>query len=1074
MSSRDVPGDVLPAMLSLRGNLWGREKQLAKLEELASKVHGEDSGTTDSKQVAFVHGPSGSGKTSICNALKRRFPSHRFLFGKFDQYQDNSAPYSTLVQAFEGSLIVESDDTTVGPLQPEIISEKVGSEAYRVLCELVPSFSPTASEISEEQFDDQDHSSKLMMAAELLAIAVTTFLSAIACEESPAVLVMDDLQWADEDSLVVLNVIIQSPEVKNLLLLGIYRDDDEETMGKPLVSFLGTNHGMSHVHSISVRNLDQANAFALVADVLSIDVDSPDQTYEQLVKLIFRKTLGNPYFIVQFLSMLYRSGLLKFNFATEKWQWDLATVQEATSVADNVVVMLTHAVQSIPLSTLNLLQLASCLGYVFDVDLLKQIFELSRTHKDDTCKVFRPFKDHGESKDNMEQEGILSFSSMLKRLVEENFLQPSGKNLYRFTHAVYELVPSGKQREELHWYIGKYIEAMITSEPKARAKFLFLAADQLNRGSSCIGNEDERIGLMRLNCDAAHMATQRNGLDFIGLFLNKALDLMNETDWETSYELILNIHNKYVFLQASGGRYEEGIEKINVILERAKRQQDTIVALMSRAKIRTSQLHFQLALCDAKKALRLCGERLPIAHSLSVSRELNRAKRMIRDLSDEDLLRPTGEVTDDRKKLAMKTYLTTAICGWQLNHHLIALSFLGMFRATCKYGRSIFTGTGFTSFGALLATNGDVEMAYRFADLGLRAQKPEDTRPDTSMPAYCSVLHAKLPLASLVEPCLLGYRKGLEMGNTFYGSIAMGVYADAYKGCGLPLDTFASDLNKFASQLKILRCEFMLCFILPTMQLALNLTGQSVDPVKVTWDVITKHGHLNDGVDPSRSPKAELQREFTQAFNAYILRDVHTAEMSLKQLCKKPRRKRRYEMNHFNNYFFALTEGLVGFWLGKEKQTRWYRRFALSAIKWFQKRRNLNTVPLVLLLEAQKAATESSVDYANVRKLYDNVIVMLARSGQIHYGAIANEQAGEFLLGHDDSIAAIQYFESAAQLYQEWGASIKAQDLIQKHSLRADRVDSIGTTLRGRERFSSRKDSAGLNDSAKRDLIQEQ
>ena len=1075
--------DILTARISTRGHLWGREKQETKLKQVASLIQKESS---DCKQVALVHGPSGSGKTSLCNALRPLFPTYRFMAGKFNQYQDNSSPYSALVQALEGLLVDDNnnDDETREKISPESLLESLGPEAYRVMCELIPAFAvSTPTTESEEELDGNHESSKIIMASELLAIAVETFLNAISSSKHPTVLVVDDLQWADDDSLTVLNVIVHSREVSNLLLLGIYRDDDDddEPNSEGFRSLLQSAQRLQDVHDISVENLDLDHVSALVGDLLCMDPVNTSQESILLVDLIYRKTSGNPYFIVQFLVMVQRSGLLKFNYATEKWQWDLPAIQSATTVADNVAVMLTDAVKNLPLSQLRTLQLAAYLGFVFDVGLLEPLLELSQSCAGDTCRVFLPLKDgRGETKAQDDGE-LLPFPEMMGRLVQENFLQADGNNLYRFTHdklqqTVYELVLEGKARDELHWFIGKYIEEMITNQPKSRSKFLFLAADQLNRGSSCIDSEEERLSLIRLNLEAGQLAKQRNGLDFIGLFLCKAMHLIRKRDWEGSYELVLELYNSMAFFEATRSRHEGGIAMVEIILQRARRPEDTIIALVARSKIRAAQLEFNLAIKDCKTALRLCGERLPAANVFVVVRDLLMAKRMVNGKSDEELLQdiPT-EMVDMTKMIAMKTFLTAAVCGWYVNNYLMALCALGQFRTTYKYGQSPYTGTAMACFGALLAGYGNYELGYRFGQLGLGI-KPGDTRPDATMAAYASVVHLKLPIASLVEPCLAGYRKGLEMGETFFGSICLGLYADAYKGCGLRLDTFAADIGKFAGQLKTVRRDFILCLLLPNMQLAMNLSGQSEDPMKITWDILVKHGYFNDGVSPSQAPRAVLQLDSLQMFNSYILRDIATAETVLNRLRRLSTKRRRYDLNHFNNYFFALTEGLVGFWLGSRKQNARYRRFAIRAIQWLKKRPNLNTVPLRLLLEAQKASTERSLDVTRVRSLYDSVIVAFARSGLVHYNAIANEQIGEFLLGYNEPVAAAQYLKRSAQLYREWGATVKVEQLMKLYSLHIDGGSgSLGTTLRGRERFSARLDTAGSgSESARRGLIEEQ
>ena len=279
--------------------------------------------------------------------------------------------------------------------------------------------------------------------------------------------------------------------------------------------------------------------------------------------------------------------------------------------------------------------------------------------------------------------------------------------------------------------------------------------------------------------------------------------------------------------------------------------------------------------------------------------------------------------------------------------------------------------------------------------------------------------------------------------------------------CGLRLDALASDLSKYAEQVKMIHGDFMLCMMLPTLQLALNLIGQSDDPVTINWEIILQHGYCNEGVEIAVT-NASLQLNCTQMFNSLVMKDMETAEMAFRNVQGFPRYNRMFQLNYFNKYFCMLTEGLVGFWLGKEKRNT-YRKSAKQTIHWFKERPNLNTVPLRLLLEAQEAATGRQVDPARVKTLFDNVIVMLARSGLVHYGAIANELAAEFLMDNKMSVEeAKQYFMRSMELYMEWGAIVKVEALERLHDLSRDdntTTTKIASTLRGRESFSSRVDA---------------
>ena len=245
--------DLLSSRLSAMSNnhhkgLWGRQTQLDQLQALARLVQGSEA----NKQVALVHGPSGCGKTSLCHALKSSTttttstpaatgndaaaapsnnPTYGLVFGKFDQYQDNSVPYSALAQAMEGAFF----DMT--RQESQALVRSLGPDCLGVLCTLVPASeaflsydwsSSRSSESSSKAWNDkrqeptpttlhnshdktrpkqdgtslssspQGASGKLVLSSTLLGLAMTKFLTQISSSQRPTILVLDDLQWADQ------------------------------------------------------------------------------------------------------------------------------------------------------------------------------------------------------------------------------------------------------------------------------------------------------------------------------------------------------------------------------------------------------------------------------------------------------------------------------------------------------------------------------------------------------------------------------------------------------------------------------------------------------------------------------------------------------------------------------------------------------------------------------------------------------------------------------------------------------------------------------------------------------------
>jgi DNA-binding CsgD family transcriptional regulator len=106
---------------------------------------------------------------------------------------------------------------------------------------------------------------------------------------SPAILVVEDLHWADEATLDVLKLLGRRIESVPALLLLTYRDDELDR-GHPLRLLLGELPGGDEVLRL---RLDRLSPAAVAKLALSQGVD-PDELY--------RKTEGNPFFVTEVLA----------------------------------------------------------------------------------------------------------------------------------------------------------------------------------------------------------------------------------------------------------------------------------------------------------------------------------------------------------------------------------------------------------------------------------------------------------------------------------------------------------------------------------------------------------------------------------------------------------------------------------------------------------------------------------------------------------------------------------------------------------------------------------------------------
>src|SRR6185437_9522991 len=66
-------------------------------------------------------------------------------------------------------------------------------------------------------------------AAKRLEMTFANFLCAFASPDAPVVFFLDDLQWSDRNSLMLLQQFLLHPNCKNVVIIGSYRNDQIES-----------------------------------------------------------------------------------------------------------------------------------------------------------------------------------------------------------------------------------------------------------------------------------------------------------------------------------------------------------------------------------------------------------------------------------------------------------------------------------------------------------------------------------------------------------------------------------------------------------------------------------------------------------------------------------------------------------------------------------------------------------------------------------------------------------------------------------------------------------------------------
>ena len=185
------------------------------------------------------------------------------------------------------------------------------------------------------------------------------FLGVFARKEHPLALFLDDLQWLDAATLDLLEHLVTHSQVRHLLLVGAYRDN-EVSPSHPLLRTLDAiRKAGARVQEIVLAPLGIDDIGQLVADAMHCDLERA----RPLAQLVQEKTGGNPFFAIQFLTTLADEGLITFDPVAPAWQWDIDRIR-IKSYTDNVVDLMAGKLKRLSAPTQEALKQLACLGNV--------------------------------------------------------------------------------------------------------------------------------------------------------------------------------------------------------------------------------------------------------------------------------------------------------------------------------------------------------------------------------------------------------------------------------------------------------------------------------------------------------------------------------------------------------------------------------------------------------------------------------------------------------------------------------------------------------------------------------------
>jgi predicted ATPase/two-component sensor histidine kinase/GAF domain-containing protein len=682
----EARGDIAPFATGSRDasrrllvpeTLYGRAAEIAALLAAFERVV-----STGAPALVLVAGVPGVGKSALVSELHKVLVPSRGLFaaGKFDQFR-RDVPYATLAQAFQGLVrqILGETDAEVARWR-RLLGDALGASGQLAVAlvpelELVVGPQPPLAELPPHD------------AQKRFQVLLRRLLGVFARREHPLVLFLDDLQWLDGATLELLHGLLVEDDVRHLLLVGAYRDNE-----------VGPDHGLSRalgqvrrsgadVRELVLAPLTLADVGQLVGDALRWD---PARA-AALARQVHDKTGGNPFFAVQFLAALADEGLLDFDPGTARWSADLAGIA-ARDVTDDVVGLMVETLIRLPAPAQDAVQRLACLGSEVAVPTLA-----AAVGGDDDALHAALW-------------AAVKAGLVLRRDGAYGFLHD------RVQEAAYALIPHD-ERAGFHLAIGRRLLAHLPARRQADA--IFDIASQFQRATALVTAPGERLQVATIDLAAARRARDATAYASALVYLDEADRMLGEAGWREQPAVAFAIGFLRAECELLSGDLDAADERLRGLAGRAASRVDE--AAVARLRM---QLYTMVGRSD--RAVDVCLDYLRgvgidwVAHpdDRAVEIEMSAMWRRIGDRPIEALL-DLPAMTDPEQRATMDVLTTVQPPALFTDQNLHSLVVGRLTRLSLDHGNSDGSCYAYAVLGVVLGAHmGDYPAAYRFGKLG--------------------------------------------------------------------------------------------------------------------------------------------------------------------------------------------------------------------------------------------------------------------------------------------------------------------------------------------------------------------
>ncbi|MGA2128077.1 MAG: AAA family ATPase, partial [Xanthobacteraceae bacterium] len=981
-----------PDRLLIPEKLYGRTREVETLLASFDRVV-----STGAPQLVLVSGYSGIGKSSVVNELHKVLVPPRGLFAacKFDQYR-RDIPYAMLVQAFQGLVrpLLGKSEAELARWRDALL-DALGANG-RLMVDLVPGL--------ELVIGDQPPVPELppQDAKRRFELALRRFIGVFARPERPLALFLDDLQWLDAATLDLVEALLSEPEMRHLLLIGAYRDNEVDAAHPLMRKLDAIGKAGGKIEEITLAPLAPEDLGQLIAEALRC---TPERALP-LTRLVHEKTAGNPFFVLQFLYALAEERLLAFDDGASRWTWDVARIR-AKGYTDSVVDLVVGKLARLPARTQAALQQLACLGNAAEIGMLALVLGTSAADVDAAL-----------------------WEALRQELVERL------DGAYRFIHdrvqeAAYSLIPEAL-RAEAHLGIGRLLAENIPAERREDAVFDIVS--QLNRGAALIDLPEERQQAAELNLLAGRRAKASTAYASALNYLAAGRALLPEDSWDRHYRLAFDLQLHQAECEFLTGALAAAEELLAALAGRARTAVD-------RADVTRLRLDIYTTLGRSDRAVEVS---LDYLRRMGIDWRAHPTKEEVRQEYERVLqqlgARPIEELARlplmiDPLGLSTLAVLASLQAPARFTDESLPRLVAGrMTNLSLEHGNSDASPLGYVWFGQLLTRFGDYRSGLRFARVGLDLVEKAGLERWKAR-VYLAYGHSISPWNNHVSISLrdlgLAFEASQKVGDLTFASYARNSIVTLLLFAGEPLSSIDQEAEDAAAFMERARFDQLAAMLASSRRLIESLRGQTERFGSLTrlpeFDEDEVERRLETGTGAKIAACWYWIRKLQARYFAQDLAAALEAAARARQLLWTSQSNVEEA-----EYLFYAALALAGQCEaaastdGKEQARtemlalhRQLRALADNCPENFENR--------AALVAAEIARIEGRP--LDAMDLYEQAIRSAGTNGFIHNEALANELASRFWAARGFEKIARLHLQDARSGYLRWGATGKVAQL---------------------------------------------